>query len=124
VFLLPNDPSPNGSAENMIWQLRSHMRFNIYGGYAVFNDHGHSSYQATDPEFVKVLRAVGRTGTAPTPADLAAAAASLKSLRLDDIVITDQEPHADVVTRVAAQLTGCQAQAVLDVTLCAIPRAG
>lgn len=69
-------------------------------------------------------RAVGRTGTAPTPADLAAAAASLKSLRLDDIVITDQEPHADVVARVAAQLTGFQAQAVLDVTLCAIPRAG
>jgi hypothetical protein len=121
VLLMPNGRSANESSVNMMWQLRADMRFDIVGGYAVFNDHGHASYRSNDPDFVQVLRDAGTYGTLPTAAELAAARPSMTSTGLDDIVITDQQPHSDVVIQAAAALTGCQVRTVADVVVCSVP---
>jgi hypothetical protein len=41
---------------------------------------------------------------------------------LDYIVVTDQQPRADLVIRVAEELTGCSARRSADVTVCEVPR--
>ncbi len=121
VYVMPYLDSPQPAAAVMAWQLRTHLRFDLIGGYSVFDHHGAMSYVATMPRFARLLSDVGSTGRPPEPAQLAAARASVAPSGVRFIVITARQPNAAVVTRTAGQLTGCRPRAVADVTLCAVP---
>jgi hypothetical protein len=56
----------------------------------------------------------------PDQETLVEARASLKSQHLGYIVITSQQPNADIVARVAVEMTGCTLRQVSDVTLCTV----
>jgi hypothetical protein len=122
VLLLPHSRDPGVSGQHMMWQLRSHLRFKIVGGYGVFEVGGKSSYRSEDPYLATVLAEVADTGVRPGPGPLAAAAASIAPAGLDYLVLTGPGEHAALVQELASQLTGCRWQPVLDVSICALPR--
>jgi hypothetical protein len=124
VYVMPYLGRPQPAARVMAWQLRTHLRFDLIGGYSVFNYNGQMSYVAALPKFAFVLSDVGTSGTPPNAADLAAGRASVAPSGVRVIVITDQQPNAALVAQTAARLTGCRPRRVADVTLCELPPEG
>jgi hypothetical protein len=122
VFLMPYEPRPQPMAKVMVWQIRSHLRFRIIGGYSVFNRHGRMTYASDLPDYAKMLIAVQNTGQRPTAAHLAAARASLAPSGVRYIVISDEQSNISQVVRAATDLTGCTPRRSADVTLCEVPR--
>jgi hypothetical protein len=124
VYVMPYLGRPQPAARVMAWQLRTHLRFDLIGGYSVFNYNGQMSYVAALPKFAFVLSDVGTSGTPPNAADLAAGRASVAPSGVRVIVITDQQPNEALVAQTAARLTGCRPRRVADVTLCELPPEG
>ena len=121
VFLMPYAPRPQPMAKVMVWQIHSHLRFKIIGGYSVFNRHGRMTYASDLPAFAKVLLAMD-AGAEPTPAQLAAAHESVRPSGVRFIVIGDEQADAGHVIRNAVDLTGCAPRRSADVTLCELRR--
>jgi hypothetical protein len=122
VLVLPNAAGPNRAARLMFWQVKAHLRFNIIGGYGIFNDNGNWSYFAHVPRFAEMLNYAGQTGIVPGPVKLTAADESLRKSETSYIVITNQLPYPRSATRAATYLTGCRPEHVTDVIICAVPR--
>jgi hypothetical protein len=122
AFLMPYEPRPQPMARVMVWQIRSHLRFRIVGGYSVFNRHGRMTYASDLPDFAKMLIAVQNTGQRPTAAQLAAGRASVAPSGVHYIVISDEQGHRNQVVRAATDLTGCTPRRSADVTLCEVLR--
>jgi len=122
VLILPNRAGPGPGAHVMYWQVKACMRFNIIGGYGVFNNDGNWSYFGSLPEFARVLDGAGRTGVSPTASALLAARPSLLASPVTYIVITRTVQHPLTVATAAEELTGCTVAAIADVKICAIPR--
>ncbi len=122
VFVMPYVSRPQPMARVMVWQIRTHLRFHLIGGYSVFNRHGHMTYGADLPAFAKVLASVGTTGQRPSAQRVSDARASVRQSRARYVVISDEQPNVRAVIQAAADLTGCTPRRAADVTLCQIPR--
>lgn len=122
VLILPNRSGPGPGARLMYWQMKAGMRFNVIGGYGVFNSDGNWSYFGSLPAFARVLDTAGQTGVRPTAPALLAARPSLLASPVGYIVITRTVRHPGTVRTAAEELTGCTTEAVADVSICAIPR--
>jgi hypothetical protein len=118
ALLLPAGTGPYTWVLPMMWQLRSHLRFKIIGGYSVFKIDGAMSYSAKYPAYARLLRGVGKTGVAPSEADLARVRPSVRASGTNVIIITALQPNPRLVTATAARLTGCVPREVADVTVC------
>jgi hypothetical protein len=121
VLILPNRAGPRPGAHIMYWQVQAGLRFNIIGGYGVFNNDGNWSYFGQLPKFARVLNGAGQTGLSPTASALLAARASLVTSPVAYIVITGMVRHPRTVEAAAEELTGCTPEAVADVSICAVP---
>jgi hypothetical protein len=121
ALLLPVGSNPDGWVKPMTWQLRADLRFGIIGGYSVFNRAGVMSYAPTLPDYAVLLRTVGDSGVRPSAASVSAAKSSVAASGTDYVVITAQQPHAALVSEIAADVTGCTPRPVADVTLCQVP---
>jgi hypothetical protein len=108
------------SGQSMMWQLRSHFRFKILGGYGVFDVDGKSSYRADDPAIAGTLSAVGASGRPPDPAEMAAAPASLGPSGLNVVILAGGQHYASLVRQVASELTACTWRSVADASICAV----
>lgn len=122
AFLLPYEPKPQPMAKVMVWQIRTHLRFKIIGGYSVFNRHGRMTYASDLPEFAKVLVAVGTTGQRPSAAQVAAGRASVRPSGVGYVVIADEQANRAQVVQAAVDLTGCTPRQSADVTVCTVRR--
>jgi hypothetical protein len=122
VLLLPNRAGPRPGAHIMYWQVQAGLRFDIIGGYGIFNNDGNWSYFGHLPKFANVLNDAGQTGVSPTEPALLAARPSLLASPVTYIVITPSVRYPKTVETAAEELTGCTAEAVADVSICAIPR--
>jgi hypothetical protein len=122
VLVLPI-PS-NRDVIPMMWQMHTHMRFNIVGGYSLFNrpdQYSGWNYWPQTPAFAQALADTGVTGGGVDPAQLAPAKASIASSHVGYIVVTARQTNAASVVTAARSLTGCTAQVVADVTVCTLP---
>lgn len=124
VLILPQSPSaPRQSATRaMYYQVQAHMRLNIISGYGIFAKDGKWSYFGQIPPFARMLDHAGTTGVLPAPSKLPALRQSLVESGTRYIIITDQVADPVAAAAAARMLTGCQAERVVDVTLCAVPR--
>ncbi len=105
----------------MTYQIRSHLRFDLVGGYSVFNVAGVATYMPPLPAFVQVLRTASLTGNVPDPAQLAAARLSVTASGTRYILIIRDVPNADAVVRTAAAVSRCAPHISGDVFVCAVP---
>lgn len=122
VLLLPYGSDPGSAGHSMMWQLQSHLRFKIVGGYGVFEIGGRSSYRAEQPAYAAVLGEVGRTGVRPDGETLVSARRALVAAPVAFLVLTRGQSHAELVRQVGAQLAGCAWRPVSDVEICAVAR--
>lgn len=113
LLLLPIPSFPRVQA--MVWQIRAGMRFDIVGGYSVFNVNGHASYFPAIPAALRSL-AIGDVSFASRPTVMAA----LHESHINDVVITGAVSNPARVATVAEQVTGCRARHVADVIVCAV----
>jgi hypothetical protein len=120
ALLLPVGTGPYTWVLPMTWQLRSHFRFNIIGGYSVFKVDGRMSYSPELPMYARLLRAVGKIGGTPSESDLERAMPSVRQSGTNVVIITAQQPNASLVTAIAARLTGCVPRQIADVTVCEV----
>jgi hypothetical protein len=120
VFILPQGNNPGVASTVMYWQIKAHMRFNIIGGYSVFNRDGESNYHGEMPAYTKVLLDAAR-GTLPTAIDLWKAQPTIAPSKVRYFVITKYLPHPGYAADAAQALTGCAPQHVADVTVCTVP---
>jgi hypothetical protein len=123
VYVMPYAERPRPAARVMAWQLRAHLRFDLIGGYSVFDHDSTMSYVAALPPFARLLNDVGATAVAPPAAALDAARPSVAASGVRFVVITEQQPQAGLVARTAARLTGCRPRVAADVTLCEVQAA-
>ncbi|WP_157695123.1 hypothetical protein [Nakamurella panacisegetis] len=122
VLALPQSSSANGAAAVMKWQIDADLRFSIIGGYSFFSRDGTPHYDAQVPAYATTLEAVGNSGVAPTPADIAAARQSLLDGVGDYVIVTDQVSHQESVLAVLPEIAGCTPERVSDVFLCRVVR--
>jgi hypothetical protein len=120
VFILPQGNNPGVASTVMYWQIKAHMRFNVIGGYSVFNRDGESNYHGEMPAYTKVLLDAAR-GTLPTAIDLWKAQPTIAPSKVRYFVITKYLPHPGYAADAAQALTGCTPQHVADVTVCTVP---
>jgi hypothetical protein len=120
VFILPQGNNPGVAATVMYWQVKAHMRFNIVGGYSIFNRNGESTSQGELPAYTKVLLDAGG-GKLPTAIDIWNAQPTITATKVRYIVITRYLPHPDYAADAAQALTGCTPQHVADILLCTVP---
>jgi len=114
--VLPQAGFPRNAA--MVWQVRTGLRFNLVGGYSVFNVHNHATYFAELPPFINALREVGHGDRAAEP--VAALRSSVADSGVRYIVITTLQPKMRAVVAAAAAITGCHPREIADVLLCQI----
>jgi len=114
--VLPQAGFPHNEA--MVWQVRTHLRFNLVGGYSVFRVHNHATYVADLPPFINALREVGRGDRAAQP--VAALRSSARDSGVTYLVITAFQPNMRAVVAAAAAITGCHPRKIADVLLCQI----
>jgi hypothetical protein len=119
TVVLPQAAFPR--VNGMVYQIRSGLRFDLVGGYSVFEVHGRSSYVPVLPDFVNLLRKVDRTGQLPDPAEVAAAHASVSGSGVRYIVITDHTLHPALLAQSASLITGCTPRQSADVVICRVP---
>lgn len=119
VLVLPYASYPN--VQSMLWQIHTGLRFNIVGGYSVFNTNGAGRYWPDYPAFSRLLATFGTARSDMTRSERAAGLASLRSTDIRYIVITNTIHRPQEVARAAAELTGCTLRPIDDVVLCAVP---
>jgi hypothetical protein len=120
VFVLPQGHNPGVASTVMYWQIKAHMRFNIIGGYSVFNQNGESTYRGQMPPYTTVLLNAA-LGKLPTALDVWNAQPTIGPSKVRYIVITKYIPNVDYAASTAQALTGCTPQHVADVVVCTVP---
>ncbi len=118
VLVLPQASRPGVAAMTMAWQIRAHLRFDLVGGYSVFDYGYRSGYYGHLPPLASALIAVSRTGTPPS-AETVARTRGPSGISV--VVITSHVAHRNAVIAAATELTGCRPRHVSDVDLCEIP---
>jgi hypothetical protein len=118
---MPQGRAPSLASRTMFWQIKAGFRFNLVGGYSVFENQGKSYYHGAIPPFAQLLQTASDSGIAPSARQLAAARASLVNTPVDYIVITAFQDNRESAARLARRLTGCRPRQVADVTVCQLP---
>jgi hypothetical protein len=121
TVVLPQAEFPHVDA--MVFQIRSHLRFDLVGGYSVFTIDGRSNSSPPLPAFEEVLEDAARRGALPEPARLEAVRGSVDASGVRYLLITPEVPHAAAVARTAAALTGCAPRIISGVIVCAVQHA-
>lgn len=99
------------------------MRFNLIGGYSVFNLGGKMSYLAGAPAFARLLVDAGRNGVLPPQSAIVSALPSISASHARYIVITAPlQPHRALVAMLSERVAGCEARQIADVELCVVPQ--
>lgn len=119
VLVMPYASYPN--AEAMLWQVRAGMRFNIVGGYSVFNLDGEGRYWPPFPDVALILGHFYYPRGPLTAQQKAAGLDSLHSSHIRYIVIAETFDQYPAVAQAAVDLTGCTLRPVNDVLLCEVP---
>lgn len=121
VLILPVAIYPH--AAPMVWQIKSGMRFNMIGGYSVFNRDGNSVYFPQIAPPIRQLAMAVLTGDARV-ANAANVRAALRASGVSDVIITNYVPNPRRAVEVVRQLTECTPLQISDVTVCALPTPG
>lgn len=118
VLILPVAIYPHTAP--MVWQIKSGMRFNMIGGYSVFNRNGNSVYFPQIAPPIRQLALAVLTGNARA-VNAAHVRAALRDSGVSDVIITNDVPNPRRAVEVVRQLTDCTPLQVSDVTVCALP---
>jgi hypothetical protein len=118
VLTLPYASYP--MVQPMLWQIRADLRFNIVGGYGLFNRNGFARYWPAVPESARILASFAKPRRDLTEDEYNAALASLQATHIRYIVITHAIAREQQVAEAAANLTGCTVRSVEDVLICEV----
>ncbi len=108
----------------MVWQIRSHLRFDMVGGYSVFKNGAKSTFFPPLPAAWWVLQDVSRSGVQPSGDAIGQARRSLQSYRVRFVVITGRMANIDAVTAAVARIGSCAPRPVADVRVCQVATVG
>ena len=118
AMVLPVARFPHVDA--MEWQIRSHMRFDMVGGYSVFKDGGRSTFFPPLPRAWSLLSRVSVDGAHLTDQEVVAAQQSLRNYRISVIVVTREMHNFDEVSAEVGRIGDCVVRPVADVNLCTV----
>jgi hypothetical protein len=104
----------------MQWQIRSHMRFNMVGGYSVFKNGARSTFFPPLPRAWSLLGRVSTNGAHLTDQEVVAAQQSLRDYRISVIVVTREMHNFDQVSAEVGRIGDCVVRPVADVNLCTV----
>ncbi|SDJ35210.1 hypothetical protein SAMN05444157_2953 [Frankineae bacterium MT45] len=120
TLVLPLRAEPNAAAQVMYWQIQSHFRFKMVGGYSVFSVDGTPVYLVDLPKYATVLQDTADSGRPPADSEVTLARISAATSGVRYIVLSPKLHNRDLVAAAATQITGCTPRPVADVLLCQV----